>query len=190
MRTLLVLLAVIMVAGCDPYRYTMGESGMIGVKIRSPLHTVKKGKTISSLRDTGIISFARYGVTQYRTRFFLRLDRGEGALLSARGVVRDEIIERGITVRFDREGVEIDSSGKKLLARKGVGFAQDSLLEVYVYSDARIFQVVADCDTLIRMKHLRSLEPDEMLLQALPNSQVSLIRPAWDYHPWFEREDL
>jgi hypothetical protein len=189
MRQITILLAAFTLIGCDPYHYTMGEAGYIGVTIRSPLNTVSKGKVVTTLRDTGIISFARYGVTQYRTRFFLRLDRGEGAMLSARGIVRDEIVDRGITLRFDRDGITIDSSGKQLVVRKGLGFAQDSLLDVHVYSDARIFQVVADCDTLIRMKQLRSLEPDEMLLQALPNSQVSLINPVWDYQPWFNGGD-
>jgi hypothetical protein len=187
---IIVLLASIAFVGCDPYHYTMGEAGYIGVTIRSPLNTVKKGKVITTLRDTGMISFSRYGVTQYRTRFFLRLDEGEGALLSARGVVRDEIVDRGITVRFDRGGITIDSSGKKLMDRPGLGFAQDSLLEVHVYSDAHIFQVVANCDTLVRTKQLHSLEPDEMLLQALPDSRVSLINPVWDYQPWFNGGDF
>jgi hypothetical protein len=162
----------------------MGEANSIQGKIRSPLSSVTKGKSAVQLRDTGMISFGRYGVTQFHTYFALRLDQGEGAKLSARGMVRDEIIDRGLTVTFDRDGVKIDSSGKLLLARKGVGFAQDSLLDVHVYSDARIFQIVADCDTLIRMQ-LRSMEPDEMLLQALPNSTVTLINPVWDYLPWF-----
>jgi hypothetical protein len=180
------ILVLLLLVGCgDPYRFTMGEGNSIGAKIRSPLSTVTKGKSIVRLRDTGMILFGRYGVTQFHTTFFLRLDRGEGAVLSARGMVLDQIIDRGITVRFDREGVIIDSSGKRLLERKGVGFAQDSVLDVHVYSDARIFQVVADCDTLIRMRNLRSMEPDEMLLQALPNSEVSMVDPVWDYLPWY-----
>jgi hypothetical protein len=186
MRTTLVLSIVMLLAGCaDPHRFTMGEGNVIQAKIRSPLSSVTKGKSIVSLRDTGMISFGRYGVTQFHTSFFLRLERGEGAMLSARGMVRDRIIDKGMTIRFDREGVTIDSSGKRLLERKGVGFAQDSLLDVHVYSDARIFQVVADCDTLIRMRYLHTMEPDEMLLQALPNSEVTMINPVWDYLPWF-----
>lgn len=186
MRYALLLLLIVVAAGCgDPYRFTMGEGGVIQAKIRSPLGSVTKGKSMTRLRDTGMISFGRYGVTQFHTTFFLRLERGEGAMLSARGMVRDRIVDRGMSIRFDREGVTIDSSGKRLLERKGVGFAQDSLLEVHVYSDARIFQVVADCDTLIRMRYLKSMEPDEMLLQALPNSEVSMINPVWDYLPWF-----
>jgi hypothetical protein len=178
---------LLLLMGCgDPYRFSMGEGNFIGAKIRSPLGSVTKGKSVVQLRDTGMISFGRYGVTQFHTTFVLRLDQGEGALLSARGMVRDQIIDRGVTVRFDRDGVVIDSSGKQLLTRKGVGFAQDSLLDVHVYSDAHIFQVVADCDTLIRMRYLRSMEPDEMLLQALPNSTVTLINPVWDYLPWFD----
>jgi hypothetical protein len=185
MKYALVILLLCILAGCDPYSFSMGEGNSIGAKIHSPLNTVTKGKSVVRLRDTGIVSFGRYGVTQYHAFFKLRLDRGEGALLSARGNVRDRIIERGMTVRFDRDGVVIDSSGKKLLELKGVGFAQDSLLDVHVYSDARIFQVVADCDTLIRMRYLNTMEPDEMLLQALPNSEVSMITPVWDYLPWY-----
>lgn len=180
-------LLLLLLVGCgDPYRFSMGEGNFIGAKIRSPLSSVTKGKSVVQLRDTGMISFGRYGVTQFHTTFFLRLDQGEGARLSARGMIRDEIIDRGITLTFDRNGVVIDSSGKRLVERKGVGFAQDSLLDVHVYSDAQIFQVVADCDTLIRMRYLRSMEPDEMLLQALPNSTVTMINPVWEYLPWFD----
>lgn len=180
---LIVMLTVL--AGCDPYRFSMGEGNAIGAKIRSPLGSVTKGGSLVHLRDTGIISFGRYGVTQFHASFILRLDRGEGALLSARGVVREEIVDRGMTIRFDREGIVIDSSGTKLVERRGLGFAQDSVLDIHVYSDARIFQVVADCDTLIRTRYLKSMEPDEMLLQALPNSEITMINPAWDYLPWF-----
>ncbi len=185
MKYLSILLLLVLVGCGDPYRFSMGHDSAIGVKIRSPLNSVTKGKSLVRLRDTGMISFGRYGVTQFQTRFVLRLDRGEGAMLSSRGLVRDQIVDKGVTVRFDRDGIIIDSSGKRMLERKGVGFAQDSVLDVRVYSDARIFQVVADCDTLIRMRYLKSMEPDEMLLQALPNSEVSMIDPAWDYLPWF-----
>ncbi|HET6512934.1 MAG TPA: hypothetical protein VFH43_12120 [Candidatus Kapabacteria bacterium] len=186
MRRLLIVLAIFALTGCEPYRFSMGEGNVIGAKIRSPLHTVDKGKFRATVRDTGIISFGRYGVTQFHTTFQLRLDRGEGAILSSRGMVRDHIFDRGISLRFDRDGVEIDSSGKPLRTIAGVGFAQDSLLDVHVFSDAHIFQVVADCDTLIRMRYLRSMEPDEMLLQALPNSEVTMINPVWEYLPWFD----
>lgn len=162
----------------------MGEGNALDAQIRSPLSTVEQGKYAVTIRDTGMLTLSKYSATQYRTSFYLRLTRGEGASLSARARIGTHIEDRGITMRFDRQGVIVDSSGTKLFERRNIGFAQDSLLEVHLYSDSHIFQAVADCDTIIKMR-IGMMESDEMIVQALPNSEVMLMAPNWQFLPWF-----
>jgi hypothetical protein len=178
------LIALLLLVSCNPYRFQMGEGNTIDAEIRSPLSSVERGKYEVTIRDTGILTLGRYSGSQYRMSFYLNLLSGEGATVSARPRVGHIIEDRGITMRFDRDGVRIDSSGVPLIEKKYVGFAQDTMVLVQLYSDSHLFQAISGCDTLIKKK-IAMMESDDIIIQPLPNSEVQLIAPQWDYLPWF-----
>lgn len=184
MKSVLAVVLMLVCAGCDPYSFRMGEASILDARIRSPLATVDPGKFDFTVRDTGLVTFSRWGASQYVSAMYLRLERGDGMRVSLRPEIGTHIESKGITVTFDRTGSVIDSLGHEIARLPGTGFAQDSLIYLHVYSDSRYLQIIADCDTLLKA-HMRMKESDDIIVQALPSSEASLIAPYWEYLEWF-----
>ncbi len=179
-----ILLAFILTfAGCNPYQFVMGGPHIVTCYILTSLAGVNHDENLATLRDTAALDLNYFGATQYQITMGARLDRGEGFRILLRPVVeRKDIRDSGIIVTATTSGVTLEDSGRVFLSRPDITIARGHIIHVTLLSENNYYQVVFDCDTVIRGWTKRK-ESDDVVVESLQASKVDVIHPDWAAPP-------
>jgi hypothetical protein len=172
-------LAILALTGCHPYEFTMGGPHVVSCEILTSLPGVDHDLEEATLRDTAAIDLCYFGATQYHLRMDMCFQHGEGFRILLRPVVEyRDVRDSGIIVTATKSGVSLDSGHHRFLFRPDVPVAPNQIIHVALMSENNYMQVVFDCDTIFRGWTKRN-ESDDVVVQALPGSQVQILHPDW-----------
>ncbi len=173
------LFAMLAFAGCHPYEFTLGGPDVVSCEILTSLKGVDHNQDVATLRDTAAIDLSYYGATQYHIKMGMMLTLGEGFRILLRPVVEyRDVRDSGIILTATQSGVSLDSGHRQFLLRSDVKVTPNQMIHVALMSENNYMQVVFDCDTIYR-GWTKLKESDDVVVQALQNSQVQVIQPDW-----------
>lgn len=180
MKKFLILIAALLItSGCHPYSFWMGGPHAVSCEILTPLHSVDHAIDSATLHDTAAIDMNYFGATQYQITMGVQLKAGNGFRILLRPVVEHrDVRDSGIILTATTSGISIDSGRIVALTRPDVMIAKDKIIHVSLLSQNNYMQVVLDCDTVFRGWTKRN-ESDDIVVQALPASEVEVIQPDW-----------
>ncbi len=181
MKAPLILLPILCAAaiGCKPYDFTMGREHIVACKVLTPLATVEQGHTYTTLHNSGAIDINYFGATQYLFSMDIRLLHGTGFRVLIRpDVEQRDVLDSGMILTVTDRGTTLDSAHHIILERSDVRMAEGTQLPLSLLSENNFSQIVLGCDTLTKgWSH--KLESDDIVVQALPGSDVQVIQPDW-----------
>ncbi len=173
------LLLIVLSYGCNPYQFVMGGPHLVSCYILTSLPGVDHDANVATLRDTAALDLNYYGATQYLITMGARLDRGDGFRILLRPVVEHrDIPDSGIVLTATTSGVTLDSAGQTILSRPDITISRGQVIHIALLSENNYYQVVFDCDTVIR-GWTKLKESDDVVVQALQSSQVDIVHPDW-----------
>ncbi len=187
-KVIIATFAMRLLAACNPYEFDMGNQHIVRCKVLTSLPTVDKGRSVTTLHDTGAINMNYYGATQYLLSMDIKLLRGEGFRILLRPVVEQrDVKDSGIVLTVTRSGVWLDSAGMThhpqiFLTRPDVRIANNQQMPISLISENNYTQVVLGCDTVYK-GWSRKMESDDVVFQALEGSEIQLIAPDWSGLP-------
>jgi hypothetical protein len=181
------LFAILAMAGCHPYEFSMGGPHVVSCEILTTLKGVDHNQDGATLRDTAAIDLSYYGATQYHIKMGMMLTHGEGFRILVRPVVEyRDVKDSGIIITATQSSVSLDSGHHRFLLRPDVTVIPNQLVHVALMSENNYMQVVFDCDTVYR-GWTKLKESDDVVVQALKGSEVQVIQPDWDDLPGREK---
>lgn len=178
-RLALAFLGLLGIASCDPYGFYMGEEHFATCRVLTSLHSVDQGQYVATIRDSGAIGMSRYGITQYKIRMDSKLVSGDGMRLMLRPVVEQRAVkDSGIVLTISTTGVRVDSGGKTMYSSAKAHMDRGTVYPLVLMSENTYTSVILGCDTLFRGR-VGQIESDDIVVQALPKSEVLVINPNW-----------
>jgi hypothetical protein len=181
------VIAILALAGCHLYEFSMGGPHIVSCEILTSLPGVDHSAEETTLRDTAAIDLSYFGATQYHLKMGVMLAHGEGFRILLRPVVEyRDVKDSGIIVTATPSGITLDSGHHTFLTRPDVTVVPNQIVHVALMSENNYMQVVFDCDTIYRGWTKRN-ESDDVVVQALQGSEVHVIQPDWDDLPGREK---
>ena len=173
------VIVALALVGCNPYQFIIGGPHIVTAYILTSLPGVDHNSFVATLRDTAALDLNYYGATRYYLTMGARLRSGNGFRILLRPVVEHrDIPDSGIIVTATTSGVTLEDSGRIILSRPDLIVPTGRPIHVALLSANNYYQVVFDCDTIIRGWSKRK-ESDDVVIQALQGSTVDLIHPDW-----------
>ncbi|MDP4200915.1 MAG: hypothetical protein Q8922_11680 [Bacteroidota bacterium] len=180
---LLALLGLMFESGCKPYDFSMGSDHIVACKVLTQLSSVQQGHTYTTLHGGGAININYFGATQYLFTTDIRLVHGTGFRVLIRpDVEQRNVLDSGMILTVTEHGTTLDSAHNIVLERSDVRMAEGTQLPLSILSENNYSQVVLGCDTLTK-GWSRRMESDDIVIQALPGSEVQVIQPDWSDVP-------
>ncbi len=177
------LLVILAQMGCHPYEFDMGGPHVVSCEILTSLQGVDHTLDGATLRDTAAVDLSYFGATQYHLKMDVVLQHGEGFRILLRPVVEyRDVRDSGIIVTATPSGVSLDSGHHRFLTRSDVTVPLNQIVHVALMSENNYMQVVFNCDTVFR-GWTKLKESDDVVVQALPSSEVNVMKPDWDDLP-------
>ncbi|HWF44713.1 MAG TPA: hypothetical protein VG537_08725 [Candidatus Kapabacteria bacterium] len=172
-------IAVALLAGCNPYQFNMGDPHEVRCQVLTSLSSVDQGYNRAMLHNTGAIDMNYFGATQYLVTMEMKLIRGDGFRIMLRPVVEQrDVRDSGIVLTVTHSGVWLDSASHIFLTRRDVKLEPNTQMPVSLLSDDNYVQIVLGCDTVYK-GWSKKMESDDIVIQALPNSDVQILSPDW-----------
>ncbi|HEY3876050.1 MAG TPA: hypothetical protein VGM92_11275 [Candidatus Kapabacteria bacterium] len=176
---LLSAITLFAINGCNPYEFALGGPHTVSCEILTPLAGVDHGPDHATLRNGAAIDLNYFGATQYLISMGLRLNEGTGCRILLRPVVEyRDVRDSGMILTLTSSGISIDPAHQSMLLHSETPLAPHKVTHLWILSQNNFTQVVLDCDTVFRGWTKRN-ESDDVVIEALPKSEVDIIQPDW-----------
>lgn len=178
MKPLSLIMLIIVIAGCDPTRFSLISDRNLDCRIYSDHRLVSHSQVGFTLDPGGSVAVTYLWATQYRATFRLTLDEGEGAKILIHPVVQESIIDSGLVLTLSRNGYEL-REGETIIASGASPSLEVGKPRIFrAYSEEGYLELTLGCDTLYKGVTLRT-ESDDIIFTTLPESKVSVYGPYW-----------
>lgn len=169
---------ILLLTGCDPYRFKMlGHSNIKG-RIHSTLGSVDVEQQYFDIKEDGCVALELPTATQYSIAFYAQIINGEGFRVLARSRVEETLIDSGVVVSISDKYARADKDGKNLSALKSPGFNNEKVVFIGLYNDEKYLHVIVGCDTLLKY-HPEGPAPDDLVITSIGNSTTRIFTPLW-----------
>jgi hypothetical protein len=177
MRTFLVI-SLLLLVGCDPYRFTLIGHDYMKARIHSKLETVDDTERWFDVKEDGCVSLELPTATQYRISLNAQILEGEGFRVLARCRVEEQLIDSGVVISVTKKYARADKDGVNLAIMKAPVISTNNLINVKLYNDEKYLQVIVGCDTLLKY-HAKGPSPDDLVITSIDSSTTRIYAPDW-----------
>lgn len=178
MRVLLFISVMLLLNGCDPYRFSILGYNKLKGRIHSPLETVEVSERYFDVKENGCVALELPTATQYSIAFYAKLIEGEGFRILARSRVEETVIDSGVVVSISKKYASVDKDGKNLSTLQSPGFNNDNVVFVNLYNDEQYLHVVIGCDTLLKYRPAGPA-PDDLVITTIGKGTSRIFNPTW-----------
>jgi hypothetical protein len=179
MKVLFIILLLLVLGGCDPYRFNMLGYNKLKGRIHAPLESVDVSERYFDLKENGCVALELPTATQYSIAFYAKRIEGEGFRILARSRVEETVIDSGVIVTISKNYARADKDNINLSTLKSPGFNDDNVVYVNLYNDEKYLQVVIGCDTLLKYFPKENPAPDDIVISSIGQSTIRIYTPEW-----------
>jgi hypothetical protein len=180
--TCALLLALPLLAGCDPSRFMLTGKNPIQCRIYGPVNSVEHTPDITVLEPDGVLGLSVAQLTEFRFVMNTTLLEGEGMSIMLRPIAQESVVDSGIVFHFSKSHSYIDSAGHLLLDLPQVHMRNQGNELITVLSENHELELTIGCDTILK-RMTSMMETDDIVLKADPTSKVRITGADWQEIP-------